>query len=251
MDFAIRLQLLSLPAGLIDYILCPYRAVLDKLLLVGQHLCEGVHRRKSLMSSSLLLPQCTACLVSLIWMVLVMRGKCPYSFCFVGCCFQDLFNMAHSILMHFPSSLFSIFLVSIRVVHPYSKIDTTDAWKKLRFNLSDRIDFHMIDNLSIAVHSFASRILMSLSVDETLLPRYVNLSANFRESPSRMELSSFWLKRILFCLLLHRGNATCCLLQIMKQGFSLGRCICKKCYVICIVCVRNSFCEVSSVSCLF
>ena len=29
----------------------------------------------------------------------------------------------------------------------------------------------MTDNLSIAVHAFASRVLMSLTVDETLLPR--------------------------------------------------------------------------------
>ena len=41
----------------------------------------------------------------------------------------------------------------------------------------------MIDNLSITVHAFARCILMSLSVDETLLPRYANLSTNFREQP--------------------------------------------------------------------
>ena len=39
-----------------------------------------------------------------------------------------------------------------------------------RFILSDRLDFHVIDNLSIAVHTFASPILISLSVDETLPP---------------------------------------------------------------------------------
>ena len=31
--------------------------------------------------------------------------------------------------------------------------------------------FHMIDNLSIAVHVFASHVLMSFSVDEMQLPR--------------------------------------------------------------------------------
>ena len=56
-------------------------------------------------------------------------------------------------------------------MYPYSRIDMTAAWKKLRFILSDRFDFHMIDNLSIEVHAFPSRILMSLSVDETLFPR--------------------------------------------------------------------------------
>ena len=54
-------------------------------------------------------------------------------------------------------------------MHPYSSIDTTSAWKKLRFILSVRSDFHMIDRLSIAVHAFVSRVSMSFSVDETLL----------------------------------------------------------------------------------
>ena len=45
------------------------------------------------MSSSLLLQQCPA---YLILMVLVIEGKCPYSCCFVGCCFQDLFNIVKS-----------------------------------------------------------------------------------------------------------------------------------------------------------
>ena len=31
----------------------------------------------------------------------------------------------------------------------------TAAWKKSRFILSARLDFHMIDGLSIKVHSFA------------------------------------------------------------------------------------------------
>ena len=54
---------------------------------------------------------------------------------------------------------------------PYSSIDTTAAWKKLRFILSVRFDFHMIESLSIAVHAFVSRVTMSFLVDETLLPR--------------------------------------------------------------------------------
>ena len=53
---------------------------------------ERAHRRTSLMSSSLHLQQCLACLVHLTWMVFEMRGKCPYSCCFVGCFFQDSFK---------------------------------------------------------------------------------------------------------------------------------------------------------------
>ena len=59
----------------------------------------GVHRSTSLMSSSLLLQQCPACLVRLTWIVFVMGGRWPYSWCLVGCCHQDLFNIARSILV--------------------------------------------------------------------------------------------------------------------------------------------------------
>ena len=41
--------------------------------------------------------------------------------------------------------------------------------------LSDRSDFYITDNLSMAVHAFAMGTLTSLSVDEIMLPWYVNL----------------------------------------------------------------------------
>ena len=59
----------------------------------------GVHRSTSLMSSFLLLQQCPTCLVRLTWIVFVMGGRWPNSWCFVGCCLQDLFNIARSILV--------------------------------------------------------------------------------------------------------------------------------------------------------
>ena len=59
----------------------------------------GVYRSTSLMSSSLLLQQYPACLVRLAWIVFVIGGRWPYSWCFVGCCRQDLFNIARSILV--------------------------------------------------------------------------------------------------------------------------------------------------------
>ena len=52
-----------------------------------------------------------------------------------------------------------------------SCMGTTAAWKKLCFILTERSDFHMTDNQSIAVHVFASRILTSFSIDEMLLLR--------------------------------------------------------------------------------
>ena len=61
--------------------------------------CVGIHKSTSLMSSSLLLQQCPACLVRLTWIVFVIGGRWPYSWCLVGCCCQDLFRIARSILV--------------------------------------------------------------------------------------------------------------------------------------------------------
>ena len=52
----------------------------------------------------------------------------PYSYCFERCCLQDWFNIAHSILVQLPSSFFSLRLVSIHLVHPYSSIDINAAF---------------------------------------------------------------------------------------------------------------------------
>ena len=75
------------------------------------------------------------------------------------------------------------------MVHPYSSVETTAGWKKRRFILSVRSDFHMTDRLSITVHDFVSRVSMSVSVDEILLPRYVNLLTSFRALPFSVKMS--------------------------------------------------------------
>ena len=134
------------------------------------------------MSSSLLPQQCTACLVRLICMVLEMGGKWLYSCCFVRCSFQDMFNIARSILVQLPSSFFSVRFVGVHVVYPYSRIDKTTARKKFRFILLDRSDFHMIDDLSIADRAFTSHILMSFFVD---------LYTDFREPPFCLDISPY------------------------------------------------------------
>ena len=59
----------------------------------------GVHRSTSLTSSSLLFQQCPACLVRLTWIVFVMGGRGPSSWCLEGCCHQDLFSIALNILV--------------------------------------------------------------------------------------------------------------------------------------------------------
>ena len=131
----------------------------------------GVHRSTSLMSSPLLPQQCPECLVCLTWIVFVIEGRWPYNWYLVGCCRQDLFKIVRSILVQLPSSFFSSRFVRVQVVHPYSSIDATPAWKKLRFILSIRSDLHIIDSLSIAVHAFVTLVSMSFSVDATRLPR--------------------------------------------------------------------------------
>ncbi len=73
--------------------------------------------------------------------------------------------------MYLLSSFFSVRFVSVHVVHPYGNIDTTAAWKKLRFISSVRSNFHMTDSLSIAAHAFANRDSIYVTVDETLLTR--------------------------------------------------------------------------------
>ena len=59
----------------------------------------GAHWSTSLMIASLLLQQCPAFLVSLTWIVFVIGGRWPYSWCFVECCRQDLINIARSLLV--------------------------------------------------------------------------------------------------------------------------------------------------------
>ena len=45
-------------------------------------------------------------------------------------------------------------------------MNMTDVWKKMCFILLDWSDLHMTDSLSIAVHGFASHVLISFSIDE-------------------------------------------------------------------------------------
>ena len=59
--------------------------------------CVGIHKSTSLMSSSLLLQQCPACLVRLIWIVFVIGGRWPYNWCLVGCCCQDFLDSIRNI----------------------------------------------------------------------------------------------------------------------------------------------------------
>ena len=104
-------------------------------------------------------------------------------------------GFAHSILVLLLSSFFFIYFFRVHVVHPHSSIDITTIWKKFHFILLDRSNSKMIHSLSIAVHVFAKCILISLSEDEILLLRYMNLFTNFREPQWKVEMAP-WLKHV-------------------------------------------------------
>ena len=114
--------------------------------------------------------------------------------------------------------LFLYTFVRVQVVHPYSSIDAPIPWKKSCFILSDKSNFHMIDNLLIAVHAFPMHMFTLLSVDEIMLMRYVNCSTNFRGLPLSGD-GSFLFKIHELCLIcFHIGaNAAHCLLRAMHQ----------------------------------
>ena len=63
-------------------------------------------------------------------------------------------------------------------MHLYSCTGTATAWKIL-FYFIGLIKFPFIDSRLIAVHAFARRNLISLSVDEISFLRYGNLSTDF------------------------------------------------------------------------
>ena len=71
----------------------------------------------------------------------------------------------------------------------------------IHIHLSDRSNFHMIDNLSITFHTLVTCMLTLLSRDEMLLPRYVNSSTNFRGLPFKVETALF--TKIMFLLYFH------------------------------------------------
>ena len=73
-----------------------------------------------------------------------------------------------------------------------------------------------------------------LCVDETLLPRYVNLSTNFRRQPFSVGDGSF-MNSVLFAFTGRLMSPADCSKPCSKE-FGFGRCIWKKRHVICILC---------------
>ena len=89
--------------------------------------------------------------------------------------------------------------VSVQVVHLYSSTDTVTTWKK-SFISSKRSYLHISSNLFIAHHAFAMCMLILLSVDEILLPKYGNLSTYSRGLPLKVEMAPSCLKHMGYVL---------------------------------------------------
>ena len=100
------------------------------------------------------------------------------------------------------------------------------AWKNSWFILSERSDFLMINNLS-AVHAFVRCMLTLLSVDEILLPKYLNWSSKIQRLAAWSE-DVFFLFETCYIYVHVEVSVSCWLLLTMLKGFGLGICICIK-----------------------
>ena len=76
-------------------------------------------------------------------------------------------------------AFFSRRFVRVQLKEPYSSTDTVTDWNKSHCILSERSNFIISEKLSIATHACPLRMLTSLSIDEILMPMYVNWSTDF------------------------------------------------------------------------
>ena len=164
--------------------------------------CVGVQGRTSLMSLSIILLLCPACLAYLIWMIYEMGDKWLYRDCFVAFCFQDLFKSSTSyyflqICLNLPILLFS---PGVLLKSKWCNHTVVLTWLLLK-RIS--ILFYQKDNLSIAVHALPMHMLIWFWVDEILLPRYMKWFTNFSDLPFNDEIVASWLKH--FCLISFNG----------------------------------------------
>ena len=142
-SLATRLYRPSLPRGLPGYILYRHRLVLYRFLLAVLPLLVHVKGSTGVYHLRVHPYFCSISVLSnfdsfrdgllVVAVQLLFYGVLPPEF--VQYCSQ------HSCVI--AVNFFSIRLVSIHVVHPYSRIDNSVAWKKLRFILSVMSDFYM------------------------------------------------------------------------------------------------------------
>ena len=112
----------------------------------------------------------------------------PHNCCFVECHFQYLCKTVISVIIYLQSRFFP-------------RVSFESTWCNhivalTLFNLSGKSDFYLIDNLLIAFHSLPVEILTWHSINEILLPWYMNWSIHFRNLPLNEVMAPFWLKHM-------------------------------------------------------
>ena len=124
----------------------------------------GVLRSTSLINSSLFLQQCPACLLRLTWIVFMMGGWWPYSWCFVRCCLQDLFNIAIYIYIY----------IYIYIVPRQDKKDATQGlsaeFKRFEFYVQFLFFFFLVRVLLLEIQLASFRSNHVLFVITILFP---------------------------------------------------------------------------------
>ena len=193
-----------LPAGPTNCIWCPHKADINKFLLVG--LEYRIHVNGSIKVNHLRVhpgfytstPH--VLFILLWWFVRLEVGKRTVAVLWgIASRSHSKQHIAFSGSSHL--AFFSMNFAGIYVVYPFSSTDKAKAWKKSLFILSERLDFHMIDNLLIAIHIFTWHMLTSLSVDEILLPSNVNFCFNFKYPLLKRKMAPSCLKHMNFVLI--------------------------------------------------
>ena len=121
-----------------------------------------------------------------------MGGRWLYSYCFVECCFQDLFKIVPTILVWFPAFPPCAYFVSMQCIHPY--IITQPSLGRNPIFIFIGATWFPLDRKY--VNSCPCLQSTSLSVDKILLPRFWNWAANIRGYPLELEMTLSCLKRL-------------------------------------------------------
>ena len=118
----------------------------------------GIHRSTSLMGSSLLLQLCPVCLFHLTWIVFVMGGRWPYSWCFVGCSRQDLYIYIYIYIYILHLIWLSGIYKYCELHYIYNEFHNIYWWSVI--NISDRVNEF---NLGESSHSVNGACRLSVS----------------------------------------------------------------------------------------
>ena len=113
----------SLLISLLVSILCPNRA--DLTLCWSPSTGKSISKspKENVIYEFVLISPAGHCMSCLSWMVFEMRGSCANSSCFVGCCFQDMFDTARNIFALFQSSFFFMCFFSVHLVYRYYSME--------------------------------------------------------------------------------------------------------------------------------